>query len=177
MTLGKVALEAEAGPRLKVLATLAPLDLQAGVGVNPNNGLARCTNLLILLGDNDALILGDVVALPPAAVALLGGVVETVPAAHDASSLGVIGSGTGGKFHVALLVLALPSRLHDEVRVVDDVLELGGLGVHHGGHVISLVALCSDLARRVVGIGCLDILFRSAIRGLSCRNCGESRTW
>lgn len=161
--LGEVALVAEAGPRLEVLAALAPLDLEAGGGVDPNGDVARRADALVLVGDGDALavgpggvdgevLLGDVVALPPAAVALLGGGLEAVPAAHDAASLGLVACGAGGGFLVTLLALALPSGLDDEGGVVDDVLEQGDLGVHHGGHVLPLVALGRGLAGRVVGV-------------------------
>ena len=154
---------AEAGPRLEILAALAPLDLKAGGGMDPNGDVARRADALVLVGDDDALaagsggvdgaiLLGDVVPLSAAAAALLGGGLEAVPAAHDAASLGTVGGGAGGGLLVALLALALPSRLNDEGGVVDDVLELRDLGVHHGGHILSLVALGSGLAGRVVGI-------------------------
>ena len=82
--LGEMALVAEAGPRLEILAALAPLDLEAGGGMDPNGDVARRADALVLVGDDDALaagssgvdstvLLGDVVALPAATVALLGG--------------------------------------------------------------------------------------------------------
>ena len=110
------------GPRFKVLAALPPLDLQAGGGMDPNDGVARCTNVLVLFGDacNDGLAAG-----PSGGVAL---------AAHDAPS-----------FLAALPVPVIAGE-------VDYVLELGSLGVHHGGHVLSLVVLGSGLAGRVVGV-------------------------
>ena len=154
---------AEAGPRLEVLAALAPLDLKAGGGMDPNGDVARRADALVLVGDDDALavgsggvdgaiLLGDVVPLSAAAAALLGGGLEAVPAAHDTASLGAVCGGAGGGLLVTLLALALPSRLDDEGGVVDDVLELRDLGVHHGGHVLSLVALGGGLAGRVVGV-------------------------
>ena len=154
---------AEASPRLEVLAALAPLDLKTTGGMDPNGDVARRADALVLVGDDDALaagsggvdgtiLLGDIVPLSAAAAALLGGGLEAVPTAHDAASLATIGSGTGGGLLVALLALALPSRLDDEGGVVDDVLELRSLGVHHGGHILSLVALGGGLAGRVMGV-------------------------
>ena len=163
--LGEVALVAEAGPRLEVLAALAPLDLKAGGGMDPNGDVTRRADALVLVGDDDALalgsggvdgtiLLGDVVPLSTDAALLVAGL-EAVPTAHDAASLGAVGSGAGGGLLVALLALALSSRLDDEGGVVDDVLVLRDLSVHHGGHVLSLVALGGGLAGRVVGVACL----------------------
>ena len=94
--LGEVALVAEAGPRLEVLAALAPLDLKAGGGVDPNRDVARCADVLVLAGESDGLI---------------------VPAAHDAASLGFVGCGAGGGFLVAPLAFALPSVAAGEQRM------------------------------------------------------------
>jgi len=49
-------------------------------------------------------LLGDVVALPPAKFALLDGGREAVPAAHDAASLGFVGCGAGGGGSLSLLL-------------------------------------------------------------------------
>lgn len=91
--LGEVALVAEAGPRLEVLAALAPLDLEAGGGVDPNGDVARRADALVLVG-------------------LLGGGREAVPAAPLIS---VLGRGF-------LLVLSFPSPLPPLPRTASAIL-------------------------------------------------------
>jgi hypothetical protein len=51
-TPGKMPVAAEAGPRLEVLAALAPLDEKAGGGVHPNGDVARRADVLVLVGDS-----------------------------------------------------------------------------------------------------------------------------
>ena len=92
-TLGEVALAADAGPRLEILAALAPLDLKAGGGVDPNRDVARCADVLVLVG-------------------LLGGGREAVPAAPLISVLG----------HGFLLVLSFPSPLPPLPRTASAIL-------------------------------------------------------